>query len=80
MRVPEDFARFDRILAADRSHLAWLRRHAPAEHLGKLALLLGEADLPDPYYGDAAGFADVLDAVEAAADIWLEDRADRDGR
>lgn len=80
VRVPEDFARFDRILAADRSHLAWLRRHAPAEHLGKLALLLGEADLPDPYYGDAAGFADVLDAVEAAADIWLEDRADRDGR
>lgn len=80
VRVPEDFARFDRILAADRSHLAWLRRHAPAEHLGKLSLLLEDADLPDPYYGEAAGFVEVLAAVEAAAAIWLADPVDRAGR
>ena len=71
VRVPEDFALFDRILAADRGHLEWLRRHAPAEHHGKLALLLGGADLPDPYYGGDAGFAHVLALIEDACDGLL---------
>lgn len=71
VRAPEDFARFDLILAADRTHLAWLESRCPPEHRGKLALVLDDADLPDPYYGDESGFADVLDAVEAAAERWL---------
>lgn len=77
VRVPDDFTLFDRILAADRSHLEWLRRHAPRAHQDKLDLLLGDADLPDPYYGEARGFDEVLDAVEAAADRWFSDKAGR---
>jgi len=71
VRAPEDFARFDKILAADRGHLEWLRQRAPAEHHGKLALLLADADLPDPYYGEAEDFEAVVLSVEAAADAWL---------
>ena len=71
VRAPDDFIRFDRILAADLTHLRWLETRCPDEHRAKLALLLVDAELPDPYYGDAAGFAGVLDAVEAAAERWL---------
>lgn len=71
VRAPEDFVSFDRILAADRTHLAWLEQRCPAEHRHKLSLVLVDADLPDPYYGDEAGFVAVLDAVEAAAERWL---------
>jgi len=71
VRTPTDFELFDLILAADRTHLSWLTARCPAEHQQKLALLLGDEDLPDPYYGEAAGFAAVVDAVELAADRWL---------
>lgn len=71
VRVPDDFAAFDKILAADRGHLDWLLRQGPAAHHEKLALLLPGADLPDPYYGEKADFETVVTAVEAAADAWL---------
>lgn len=71
VRAPEDFTRFDRILAADRGHLDWLLRRAPAGQREKLSLLLGDADLPDPYYGEPADFEAVVLAVEAAADTWF---------
>lgn len=71
VRVPEDFEHFDKILAADRSHLDWLRKQSAPSFHHKLALLLDEADLPDPYYGDAADFAAVVRSVEAAAERWL---------
>jgi protein-tyrosine phosphatase len=29
-------------------------------------------DVPDPYYGGAAGFEQVLDMVEEAAEGWLD--------
>lgn len=67
-----DFQRFDRIFAMDRANLAALQRICPPEHHGKLALLLdcagGEAgrEVPDPYYGNEAGFENVLDLCEAA--------------
>lgn len=72
VRTPEDFLRFDRILAADSGHLTWLERRCPAEARHKLALLLPGRDLPDPYYGGEEGFHAVLDAVEAAAARWLD--------
>lgn len=71
VRSPDDFISFDRILAADLSHLRWLEARCPAEHRGKLSLLLRSGDLPDPYYGEESGFHAVLDAVEAAAARWL---------
>ena len=62
----EDFARYDLILAADRSNLRDLLAIAPAEHRDKVRLLLGDRDVPDPYYGGERGFDDVLDLVEGA--------------
>lgn len=78
-----DFRAFDHLLAMDRSHLAILRSLAPRTAHSRLALFLepsaawGGEDVPDPYYGGAAGFERVLDMVEEAAERWL-DRLARD--
>ena len=69
---PADFERFDLILAMDRENLRVLRRRAPATVHQRLRLFLEFApsgaaeDVPDPYYGGANGFEEVLDLVEAA--------------
>jgi protein-tyrosine phosphatase len=69
----QDFARFDLILAMDRQNLEALRRRAPAAVLDRIRLFLefapdaDAAEVPDPYYGSANGFEEVLDLVEAAA-------------
>ena len=70
---PEDFLRFDLILAMDRGHLRQLERLRPAEHRARLRLLLGDRDVPDPYYGGAEGFEQVLDLVEDACRSLLEE-------
>ncbi|MBP2292203.1 low molecular weight protein-tyrosine-phosphatase [Azospirillum rugosum] len=68
-----DFAAFDYILAMDRGHLAQLRRMMPSTSPATVALFLDYAavgagrDVPDPYYGGADGFAEVLDLCEAGA-------------
>ena len=74
----EDFDAFDYILAMDRTHLRVLRSMAPENAKAKLGLFLeasgtwkGE-DVPDPYYGGTAGFEQVLDMVEEAAERWLD--------
>lgn len=73
-RVSEaDFVRFDRILAMDSDNLEILLRQCPPEHRHKLGLLLdysrgfAEREVPDPYYGNDAGFERVLDLIEDAA-------------
>jgi protein-tyrosine phosphatase len=75
---PQDFLEYDYILAMDRGHLRILRGMQPAESKAKLGLYLeasgkwkGE-DVPDPYYGGVAGFEQVLDMVEEAAERWLD--------
>jgi protein-tyrosine phosphatase len=65
-----DFTDFDLILAADAGHLKELRRLCPGSMSRKVRLFLGEEDLADPYYGEAAGFEEVLDAVEGRARAW----------
>lgn len=76
--APADFRAFDHVLAMDRSHLAILRTIAPAAPRSRLGLFLEasaswpDEDVPDPYYGGAAGFERVLDMVEEAAEKWLE--------
>jgi len=59
---PEDFDRFDHIVALDRQNLRDLERLRPARSKAQLSLLLdhvegreGEA-VADPYYGDEADF------------------------
>ncbi|AKI02999.1 protein-tyrosine-phosphatase [Hoeflea sp. IMCC20628] len=62
--VPEDFDRFDLILAMDRSNEAGLMARAPSSRRDRVFLFLeytlaGRADVPDPYHGGATGFEDV---------------------
>jgi len=74
-----DFERFDLVLAMDRGHLRVLQRLAPPEHRHKLRLFMEFAatrrrdEVPDPYYGGAGGFEEVLDMVEDAAHGLLEE-------
>ncbi len=71
----QDFTDFDLILAMDKDNLADLESRQPAAKQGaKLALLMDYApgrageEVPDPYYGEGDGFADVLDMIEEAVD------------
>ncbi len=78
----DDFARFDYILAMDAQNLRDLQRLCPPDFRGELELFLryGGSDLqevPDPYYGGAEGFEQVLDLVETAARGLLETIAHR---
>lgn len=72
-----DFERFELILAMDKGHLATLQRRCPTSLRHKLALFLDRSTLrqsgevPDPYYGGAAGFEDVLDLIEDGCAAWL---------
>jgi len=74
----EDFARFDLVVAMDRDNLQALRARCPYELADRLHLMLsfaadaGVTDVPDPYYGGASGFEQVLDLVEQAADGLLD--------
>jgi protein-tyrosine phosphatase len=67
----QDLERFDLILAMDESNLAALKRLCPPPLHDKFRLLmsfapeLGVMDVPDPYFGDLAGFERVLDLIEA---------------
>ena len=73
---PEDFDRFDLLLAMDRENLVDVLALAPDETASEKVKLLrefdpeavarGHLDVPDPYYGGADGFENVLDLVERA--------------
>ena len=70
---PGDFARFDFVIAMDEEIHERLQGMVPRTHAARVALFLefapalGRRDVPDPYYGGAAGFEDVLDLVEEGA-------------
>ena len=64
---PADFEEFDVIYALDSGHLAHLQAMRPPNAKAKLVLFLGDADVPDPYYGNAQDFEHVLDLLEAGA-------------
>lgn len=73
----EDFERFDYIIAMDEDNVAHLKDEAPAQYHSKVRLFLefsssGQREVPDPYYGGAAGFERVLDLVEDASRGLLE--------
>ena len=74
---PEDFLRFDYVLAMDQANLAILRNLRPGQADSHLGLFLdfarshAEREVPDPYYGGAEGFERVLDMVEDAAEGLL---------
>lgn len=73
-----DFDHFDLILAMDEQNLADLRALQPQGSRAELDLLLRRCGLPqsavpDPYYGDAQHFDQVLDLLEQASAVLLDD-------
>ena len=79
VRVKEkDFDDYDMILAMDWDNLSVLQQMAPKRTHHKLQLLMRfateheTATIPDPYYGNAQGFEQVLDYIEDACTGLLE--------
>ena len=75
--VPEDFTRFDLILAADETNLRDALAIRPPDATAELKLMLdllpgrkGQG-VTDPYYGDDGGFAATWDDVSAVADALV---------
>lgn len=66
----DDFHRFDLLLAMDEDNLAGMLRLAPPGLAERARMFLdfaphtGFRSVPDPYYGEAAGFDTVLDLAE----------------
>jgi protein-tyrosine phosphatase len=85
--APRDFQDFDLVLAMDSSNLYDLQELAEGEHeRAKVRLLceldpasagLEDLDVPDPYYGGAGGFEQVLDLVRAACIGLLDEVRDQ---
>ncbi len=75
---PEDFERFDLIVAMDRENFQDLELMDPGPHCRHKIRLLCDfipdcpyRDVPDPFYGIDADFEKVLDIVERAANGLL---------
>ena len=61
---PTDFARFDHIFVMDRYNLSDVKAMAPDEASEeKVKLLLGNREVPDPYYDDSQ-FEPVFELIE----------------
>lgn len=75
----DDFERFDLILAMDGENVEELKRRAPSEYHSRIRLLMDFAEeapvrhVPDPYYGGAPGFEQVLDLLEQASEGLLDE-------
>jgi protein-tyrosine phosphatase len=77
---PEDFQRFDLVLALDQDNARDLRRLAPDQEARDKVRLLREFDatagkdasVPDPYYGGPQGFEDVFDICLSACQGLLD--------
>ena len=73
-----DFERFTLVVAMDQQNLQDLAAlDADGRYRDKLIHFCaftagGEVDVPDPYYGGAAGFEKVLDLVEEGCEALLE--------
>ena len=70
--APEDFRRFDHVYAMDRSNFANLSTIRPPGAPASLDLFLGDAEVPDPYYGGADGFDHVLDLISARMETLFD--------
>ena len=76
-----DFARFEYVIAMDAANLADLQRIAPSPDAARKLRLLRAFDpaaapnapIPDPYYGDDAGFDEVLELCRSACAHLLQE-------
>jgi len=75
---PDDFGRYDFILAMDRVNLGALARHRPRVAERDAALFLAHAgfagvdEVPDPYYGSRKDFEHVLDLARRGSALLIE--------
>lgn len=73
-----DFYSFDKIFAMDRQNYNDLAKLMPQDATATLQLFLeefgrmGEAEVPDPYYGGESGFEYVLDLLQDAGSHFLD--------
>jgi len=76
-----DFGRFDHVIAMDESNLGELRKLSRTPEVAQKLRLLRSFDpaapdgapIPDPYYGDDAGFDHVLQLCRTACQHLLEE-------
>ena len=63
---PKDFEEFDHIYVMDKNNLSDVLAMAPsAQAANKVKLLLGDKEVPDPYYDDTQ-FEPVFDMIEGS--------------
>ena len=58
------FPDLDLVVAMDAGQVRRLRAMAPAGWSGEVRALIADGDVPDPYYGGADGFVEMLDLIE----------------
>ena len=77
--APEDFERFDLLVAMDAANRRELLQLAPdAAARAKVRMLrAGDEDVPDPYYGGDDGFEHVLDVVDEGCRRLLDEVRER---
>jgi len=70
----DDFNCFDKIFVMDHDNLDNIRQMAlTPDNFNKVALLLGEDEVPDPYYGDENCFMKVFVLIDRACDKLSEE-------
>ena len=81
--TPDDFEKFDLVLAMDRDNHYELELICPPGYEDRLHLFLSfarnsrETEVPDPYYGGSRGFEVVLDLIEDASEGLLQHLKDK---
>ena len=81
--IAKDFARFDLVVALDRSHLRDITNMCPEDARHRVCMLMefapetGVKDVPDPYYGGVGGFDHVYSLIEAGAAGLLAEIRDK---
>ena len=66
-----DFEVFDLVLAMDRDNQAQLEALRPVGVATPIRLVLGDREVPDPYYGGDDGFVVMMDLIEAGVRTLL---------
>lgn len=71
--APEDYRRFDWLVAMDDTNLGTVQQRRPRDATARIVAFMGYVpgagggDVPDPYYGGAGGFQRVFDLLSAGA-------------
>ncbi|MES2558273.1 MAG: low molecular weight protein-tyrosine-phosphatase [Bacteroidota bacterium] len=78
-----DFDTFDYILAMDKENMINIQKLKPDTHKAKLKLMRAydtkypNAEVPDPYFGEIDGFAEVFDMLERSCEELMKEVIDK---